>query len=57
MRKKLTPSKIANSHSNRVKVAQGRRDAEELQPWRCTGCGTAVRRGFNDWCPCLGVNK
>lgn len=56
-RKKLSPSEAVGSRSNFVKAVQGVRDAEEMQPWRCIGCGTAVRRGFNDWCPCLGVTR
>jgi hypothetical protein len=36
-----------------VKRVQRTRDAEEMQPWRCSACGTAVRRGYNDPCKCI----
>lgn len=37
-----------------VRMVRLRRDAEEMQPWRCTGCGRAVRKGRGDPCWCTG---
>lgn len=31
---------------------RGQNAANAMQPWRCAGCNTAVRPGFNDPCRC-----
>jgi hypothetical protein len=41
------------SRASRAKSYQRLRDAEEMQPWRCVVCNTAVRRGYNDPCKCM----
>lgn len=37
------------------KAWHGRQAAENMQPWRCVGCGVAVHPGKNDPCKCFDV--
>lgn len=39
---------IKNPHAHRTRAV-----GEAMQPWCCTTCNTAVRRGHNDLCKCL----
>jgi hypothetical protein len=41
------------SRGSRTEVYRKLRDAEEMQPWRCVVCNTAVRSGYNDPCKCM----
>ncbi len=49
--------KGVHRHGLRLQTVQRERDAREMQPWRCSVCGVAVRRGFNDPCKCVTPDK
>lgn len=56
MERRILGRSEANSLLSRVSrtgTYQRLRDAEEMQPWRCAVCNTAVRRGYNDPCRCM----
>lgn len=44
---------MSATKSVRRKAIRGMEAAEAMQPLRCSTCGTAVRKGFNDPCKCF----
>ena len=57
VRRVVSRSEFARLGNSRIKSIQRRRDAEEMQPWRCAECNTPVRPGMGDPCKCIQAEE